>query len=213
MEPHFFDDLSKVLAEGLTRRGALQRIGGTLAGGLLAAVGLGKAWAAPPPTNCAGFCRSLGFTPGGGNAYGQCVSNCANCKDAGGTPCGADDCCLGDEVCCGGACISCPAGTELDPNTCECVPVSTCSGACLEACGTSGECFCTTSIEGIPSCGSNFFCGTTPSCTSSAECIVQGFAYCQAPGCGSCGQVCVPACGSPTLAAPTLGAGRTNSGL
>ena len=211
---HHFDELSKVLAEGLTRRGALRQIGG-LAGGLLAAVGLGKAWAAPPPTNCAGFCRSLGITPGGGNAYGKCVSNCSNCKDAGGIPCGADDCCVGDEVCCGETCIACPAGTELDPSTCECVPVSTCSGVCFEDCGTSPTCSCTVDVQGIPSCGDNFLCPDVPTCTSNAECIAQGFAYCQGEGCGSCGPgVCVPACGTPfTAAGPTTRAGQTNRGF
>src|SRR5262245_61818242 len=113
---HQFDELSKTLALGLTRRGALRQLGGGLAGALLASVGLRTARGAPPVTNCAGYCRSLGFTPGNGNAYGNCVSNCSNCVQGGGQACGGAGCCAGTPTsyCCSGTC------TDLtsDPNNC-----------------------------------------------------------------------------------------------
>jgi hypothetical protein len=87
---HRFDELAKALALGQTRRQALRRIGGSLSGALLASLGLGKVWGAPPITTCPGYCRSIGIDPGHGNAFGKCVSNCSNCVNTGGRACGPD---------------------------------------------------------------------------------------------------------------------------
>ena len=92
-----FDDLTKRLAKkGLTRRESLRWIGGGFIGTMLATMGFGKllATGAGHPT-CPDYCRSLGLTPGKGNAFGKCVDNCSNCRDAGGTACGAASCCTG----------------------------------------------------------------------------------------------------------------------
>src|SRR5438046_840669 len=56
-----FDELSKALANGLSRREALRRLGGGLLGAALAALGLDEAKAAPIP--CAEAC-SQHFPPG-----------------------------------------------------------------------------------------------------------------------------------------------------
>lgn len=45
---HRFDQLAKDLFRGLSRREALRRLGGTLAGGLFDSLGLDRAWAARP---------------------------------------------------------------------------------------------------------------------------------------------------------------------
>jgi hypothetical protein len=126
-----FDELAKALAGGVTRRRALRALGGGLAGGLLAALGLGKARADNAwGQQCEEYCKSLGAHP-----LGQCVSSCVSCVKLGGTACGVDECCFGAEVCCGGNCGSCPEGQFLDPDTCECVE-------CLEDtdCPGPGQC-------------------------------------------------------------------------
>src|SRR5438046_375145 len=94
-----FDQLTKALATGVSRRDALKRFVGGVFGGLLAAVGLGKTAGAQAPGTCPAYCRSIGLTPGGGNAFGKCVSNCAKCRDAGGIECGASGCCTGGDAC------------------------------------------------------------------------------------------------------------------
>ena len=52
-----FDEWAKDLARGVSRREALRRLGGGLAGALLASLGLERAWGAPNP--CSTFCNSL----------------------------------------------------------------------------------------------------------------------------------------------------------
>jgi hypothetical protein len=125
----------------------------------------------------------------------------------------ACDCCTGDQPCCPAGQIICN-GVCCDPDqdcingTCQstvCTSSGTCSsGQAFPVCG--GNCLSTGSIEGPPLCSSEFFCGDTPSCTSSTECQAQGYTYCQAPITGCCGQVCVPSWGtlsaSPALVAP-----------
>ena len=55
-----FDALAKSLAGSVSRREALARLGGGVAGLLLAAVGLGKAWGdRAPNSHCEDFCRGI----------------------------------------------------------------------------------------------------------------------------------------------------------
>jgi uncharacterized protein YkwD len=81
-----FDELAKALAEGVTRRDALQRVAGVLAGALLASMGLRKAALGAPAINstCETFCTNCGITPVGGVAYGACVSSCEQCLNSSG---------------------------------------------------------------------------------------------------------------------------------
>jgi hypothetical protein len=131
MENRFdFDALTKVLASGLPRREALRRLGGGLAGALLASLGLGrKAWSDPDLNSaCASFCGDhCGFAKGGGNTYSQCVSSCKKCVRAtGALPCGCLSrdstgvaCCTGDQFCCGGV-LCCNAGQQCDSESFIC---------------------------------------------------------------------------------------------
>jgi len=60
-------------------------------------------------------------------------------------------------------------------------------------------------------CVGDFGCGTTPTCTTDAECTAQGYLFCQGPGEGCCGAgVCIPDCTTDAPAAPKGAA--TNSG-
>src|SRR4051812_31812240 len=99
-----FDTLAKSLADSVSRREALSRLGGGLAGMVLAAVGLGKSWGGPAVNSkCQSFCReTCGVAPGGGNAFGQCVSSCEACVNStGSVPCGCPDPLGGPVVCTG----------------------------------------------------------------------------------------------------------------
>jgi hypothetical protein len=88
-----FEDLARELAGGLTRRQALWRVGGGLAGALLATLGVRRGEAASPSSTCADECKKFLF-PKGNNAYGKCVSSCEACIHSGGdlSQCEADDC-------------------------------------------------------------------------------------------------------------------------
>ena len=50
------DEFSKLLAESVSRRESLRRIGAVLAGTVLSSLGVGTAWAARPD-RCGAFCR------------------------------------------------------------------------------------------------------------------------------------------------------------
>jgi hypothetical protein len=197
-----FDDLTKKLAnKELTRRESLRWIGGGFIGAALATLGFGKLIAGESghPT-CPDYCRSLGLTPGGGNAFGKCVENCANCRDAGGTACGAGSCCFDDAVCCpegtvGATCVSCADGEEFDPTTCTCV--ATCCQAGGFACGGGAEfcnsnCVCFTSSDGTTQCGDilDQACGSFAVCGADNSCPEGTF--CAMNTC--CGNVCIPFC-------------------
>src|SRR5262245_9772536 len=55
-----FDALAKAIASGVSRRDALRRIAGSLAGAVLASLGLGKkAWSGPTANSqCQSFCKN-----------------------------------------------------------------------------------------------------------------------------------------------------------
>jgi hypothetical protein len=86
-----FDELAKSLAGSVSRRDALVRLGGGMAGLLLASLGMRKAWSDPATNSqCEDFCRThCNIDPGGGNAFGECVSSCEACVNStGALPCG-----------------------------------------------------------------------------------------------------------------------------
>ncbi len=81
-----FDELSKSLAEGLSRRDALRKFGLGVAGVLLAAVGLqGRAWAGVNCTSNAD-CKSFDYCCGGTCINKDCTCFCS-------TPCPAGTSC------------------------------------------------------------------------------------------------------------------------
>jgi len=136
MENRFdFDALAKTLSSGLPRREALRRLGGGLAGALLASLGLGKTALSDPAPNasCVHYCRdTCGINPRDGSAFGNCVGSCGKClgtnrsllacpPSAGAgvvcSVCESDQflcldgsCC--DEPCCGG--VVCCTGQQCD---------------------------------------------------------------------------------------------------
>lgn len=148
---HWFDDVSKTVAGGLSRRAALRRIGATLAGALLASVA-GQRAAAREGDNgnsaCAHFCQEL--PPG--KARGRCVSEaaqgdpagfCARCAANVGRICGdvrRRVCCdpTQGEVCCPtqARCLSCTRPRIPDAANCTCgCPLG--SRECGENCCTA----------------------------------------------------------------------------
>jgi hypothetical protein len=213
-----FDELAKALAGAQTRRQALGRLGGGLAAGVLAALGLKEAWGDSPSSGCQDHCGAF-FPPPRGkgtkNAYGQCVSGCESCVHSGGSACGSlPNCCFDSEVCCadgnccdaedccGGACLTpCPAGATRDPTTCVCgcANGSTCGHA--NACGPSGgTCICGTTAAGGTLCIQDIRCDAATSCTTSADCPAGQ--TCMAQTCCG-GDVCAAACGDPPLEDPS----------
>ena len=79
-----FDELSKAFASGASRRAALKRFATGVVGAAIASVLPGRsaqAQSAPAQNECQGICRDLGLR---GQAFGQCVSQCATCLSHGG---------------------------------------------------------------------------------------------------------------------------------
>jgi len=71
-----FDELSKALASGVSRREALRRFGVGLAGALLASAGVRKASAAP--SACAVICgKNAGIS---GPLHATCLQACRQCE-------------------------------------------------------------------------------------------------------------------------------------
>jgi hypothetical protein len=178
-----FDRLAKTLAEEVPRREAIRRLGGGLAGALLASLGLERAWGQGNSV-CAGWCVA-NFPPG--PARDTCKSSAAH----GGGPC----------YDCGPAGDNrglCPGGGQ--GGVCCAVGAPCCNGACCVVGQT-----CCPSPSGTPYCttlGSNSdcaFCGDVcppeqPTCCGTT-CVNTAT---DLNNCGACGNVCLggqlPAC-------------------
>jgi hypothetical protein len=129
-----FDELAKRMAGGMSRREALRRLGGGLAGALLASLGFGRAWGQGFLQGCGVECKiATDFDPktpghtGTKAAYDACVAACADCKAHRGNVCrinanGSVECCtFGSQVC-----VS--SGDELNtPRSCGATPGSACT--------------------------------------------------------------------------------------
>src|SRR2546427_532531 len=121
-----FDEISKVIASGISRREALRRIGGGLVGATLAALGVGQAAAAP--SSCSVFCGKNAFTSG--PLHAACLQACHKC--------GGDT----TRVCCtASGCVCCPSGQicgfNCNTNQSTCCTGSTipgCQGTCENTC-------------------------------------------------------------------------------
>ena len=191
MNPSRFDDLTKALATATSRRQALGRIGGTLAGSLLAAWPFTQALAAGGGNSaCAHFCAEVfgADTP----AARQCTSDAAHgkglCSTCGSNADPSSICCTRNsrgfcsnysptlpcscgtnQTCCNGTCSDCPCGQVMF------------HGACATPCSSDADCPCGSCGFAYPSggkyCVGNVTggnCETTSECPSGYICIIDG---------------------------------------
>jgi hypothetical protein len=175
---HPFDEFTMALAEGVTRREALRRLGGGLAGALLASLGMRPAWG--DPLDCHAFCLCL--PPGlhrdrclsdAGRGFGLCISCLADrrrlCLVP--NPIGGQEeftCCSPGQTCCPGA--GC-RNLRTDSNHC---------GACGRACQKGEECRGGKCVPCVPLGGSG--------CRQGLECCGGGI-------CSQLTEVCVTCLG------------------
>jgi hypothetical protein len=156
-----FEKLAKEMA-GMTRRDALRRAGGGLAGALLATFGLGKAARADDVTeSCESDCEYFWGGPNGNRPkWGQCMNSCARCVNSAGgncyqfnfTPCDAEPNCVcfsavegggfcGADFFCGftpdcKTSADCPSGWVCSDNTC-CTVFAGFGAVCIPPCPVS----------------------------------------------------------------------------
>ena len=190
MKPQTFDNLTRALAAPTSRRGALGRIAGMLAGGTvggaaLAGLSPGLALAGGGNSNAAHFC-SANFAPGpdrgqcvaaaaqGGGLFASCGGGTQSvcCPTNGNGQCtsySSATCCSSGQSCMNGTCVAtCPAGT-----------VELSNGTCAQNCRPS-LCPC---INGGPVCGHDgfqtYFCtnfqGSQAPCTTDSDCPMGEF--------------------------------------
>ena len=175
-----FDQVSKAVAAGLTRRRLMELAGVGVGGGVLAAA-TPTAFAAGP-SSCAVFCGKTSFSSG--PAHAACLRACKQCHGNVSGICtgpAGSVCCAPGTSCCvtaAGAATCCPAGQACIGGTCAvppsyCIPTcaDTCAGSttsCLQTCagGTPG-CACVSTVEGN-ACVQEIC--TFVTCTSSADC-------------------------------------------
>jgi hypothetical protein len=129
-----FDELAKSLAEAVSRREALRRLGGGLAGVLLGSLGLGKAWGQNPNQShfgalCQDCCRDKVRA---GPRMRPCLGACEACQGDCGRVCASPTsdnvvCCAPGNQCCRGGCTD----VSIDSNNC---------GTCDRACPTGAVC-------------------------------------------------------------------------
>ena len=103
------DELSKLLAESVSRRESLRSIGAVLAGAVLSSLGLGTAWAARPD-RCTAFCRWCPTK----KKRNQCLAACRACNGNTSRLCGSCGdyvCCPTGAACCNGTCTDCEFGS------------------------------------------------------------------------------------------------------
>jgi hypothetical protein len=136
---HRFDELAKALAEGVSRREALRRIGGGVVALLLASFGVGKAWGQSGSVDCGTFCKStVGFDPKSPESkerFAACKTSCEDCQAGGNTVCGvsttgggAVTCCSSTATCGDGGCLCIPEESLgcLRNEDCCCYPSCLC---------------------------------------------------------------------------------------
>lgn len=163
MDGSRFDDLTKALARGRSRRHILQALAGAVGGGLLALTG-----------------RDAAAAPGkGGKPQGRCPAGYTNCR-------GKCVILAADENNCGACAVVCPAGWDCCAGACRSPEsflddVGNC-GACGTVCAANELCCAGTCV---PNDEDN--CGTCGNSCDGAEVCCAGTCTC-----GTCadGEVC-----------------------
>lgn len=187
-----FDQVSKAVATGVSRRQALKVIGSAFGGTILATtVGVESTEAAP--NKCAVYCGKTSFSSG--PAHAACLQACHECKGDVSRVCQFATtavCCASGSSCCpdssgGGTC--CPPGTFCNgAGACVqarsfCVPTcaDTCAGTatgCSQACaGGSTGCSCVSTVEGsacVQQVCTFTVCTNSTDCGPGAVCFTQG---------------------------------------
>src|SRR5262249_26226237 len=110
---HYFDEIARTLASGFSRRQALWRMGGILAGAGLGVVGLSGRALSDTADKCHDFCKPCVDVSDG--AYARCRRVCLPCPSTT-QMCGSCSsgftCCQGGYPCIGGTCGSCSDGIK-----------------------------------------------------------------------------------------------------
>jgi hypothetical protein len=176
---HQFDELAKALAEDVSRREALRRIGGAVAGALLVSLGWSREAWGETRAACKSVCGGLG-------KHGkQCMDACLSCSSVNcmSGPAGAKTCltCTGGKVCSSGTC-QCPSGT------------TDCSGACVNTATDPNNC------GGCGSQSSTYVCRTDQICSGQCQCPT---------GQTDCSGTCVNTATDPNNCGGCVGAGGT----
>ena len=119
-----FDELSKALASGVSRRELLRRVGVGLTGAALASLGVKVASAAP--SECAVICGKNAFISG--PLHAACLQACRECQADVTRICQMG----GSVVCCASGSI-CGYNCETGRQEC-CQPSIACPGTCFGTC-------------------------------------------------------------------------------
>jgi hypothetical protein len=177
MDQNAFDDLTRALARGTSRRQALKLLGGSLAGGLLAVLGVGEAAADDTCKPIGKKCKKNSQCCSGNCANGTCAPTCPSANVCGSTcltaPCDANQCltcdptsgtcasnCTSDQTCSNGVC--CASGkVGLSNGTCA----TPCNPFILGSCGVG--CNCIRESSGTTFCAGS---GTPNSCETTRDC-------------------------------------------
>jgi hypothetical protein len=180
-----FDDMSRALASGVSRRQALRLIAGGVGGTVLASAGMGRARAAVNP--CSVYCANFH-----GAAHAQCLQTCKACGSDTSRLCGGP---AGVTCCPGPGPVTCCFGN----NGVTCCPTgSSCcggfGGAAVTCCPSTAAVCCQGQNPATTACCSSF-----NQCCSDASgnalCCGSGETCCFGVGCCPSGQVC---CFTPT---------------
>jgi hypothetical protein len=146
-----FDQLSKALAEGVSRREAFRRAGGLLLGAVLASLGLDRlAWGQTDP--CLAVCAY--YLVRERSSYKGCLKDCRKCEKRGrdgcrspqGRCCPKGAVCCGAQACCGENDVCCAGSVEIDGVDVE-------AGTCCHQNGPKKDCC---HLEPLPGKTSNF---------------------------------------------------------
>ena len=192
-----FDDMSRAVAGGLSRRQALGIMGGTMGGAVVGSLGMTVA-AAPKafgaPSSCSVLCGKTSFTSG--PAHAACLQACRECQGDITRLCQSPTgtvCCAPGSSCCFGptGAFCCPSGTFCAGGQCL-TPRSFCVPTCADTCTGSGTSCSQNCASGTPGCS----CVSTTegsacvqqvctfvTCTSSADCGPGSVCFTQ----GCCG--------------------------
>ena len=179
MDHNRFDDLTRALASGMSRRQALKLLGGSLMGGLLSFSGLGTVFAKPKQCTANGkHCNSKTVC-----CSGFCDSTTKTCACPPGQTFVNGSCCLASQVC-GSVCCSgtCDNNQCTCPSSCQVLANGTCAQRCTGVpdsctCGGSSGSVCagdSSQPQGFGVCSPN---GAAPTgtCTSDIDCPPGSF--------------------------------------